>query len=154
MLGQDTADLLDPAQDPVGERPAPEVLLDFSRGFLPEVVAAFLVNSGVSENLKLAQIGRDVDQHPVAVPRLSHPELLETPSRARLEIRGPPARDVDPDLTGCGPLAFADRGDDPIMIELREKLLHRLPAPGGASSAEGSSASRETAATPTAAAPT
>src|ERR1700737_3318220 len=153
MLGQDTADLLDPAQDSVGERPAPEVLPDFPRGFLPEVVAAFLVNTGVSKNLKLAQIGGDVDQHPVAVPRLSHPELLETPPRARLEIRGPPAGDVNPDLAGCGLLAFANRGDDPIMVELREKLLHRLPAPGGASSAEGPPASRETAAAPATAAP-
>src|SRR5437870_11545950 len=100
--------------------------LHFRCGLFPEFLAALFMDSGVAENLELSNVRRDVDQDAIAVFRSSHSELFEASTSTLLEIFWLSLGDMDADLPRADLLRIGDRRDDPIMIELREEMLHGL----------------------------
>jgi hypothetical protein len=85
---------------------------------LPEFVAAFFVNGFIANDREFMSTGHYQNQHGVALARLVHTEPMKLPLRRDEGITLQIATlDQDANLTGSFGFRFADRFDDPDVLE-------------------------------------
>src|SRR5215471_14683872 len=103
---------------------------------LPEFIAAFLVNRFVANDRQFMSARRHKDQHRIAFARLVHTEPMKLPLRRSKGITLQFASlDQNANLTGGPRFRFANRLDDPVVLEFAKKVsgphfYHQLePAP-------------------------
>ena len=91
---------------------------------LPELRAAFFVNSLVADHGKLMRSGRDENEHGIALARLVHVEPMKFLLRSNQWIGTQlAALNINPDLTGRFRFRFPNRPNNSIVSELTEKFF-------------------------------
>ncbi len=103
--------------DALGELALAEVVFHRRGHGGPEIRARLLVDRDVAEDAKLVGTRRDVDEHPVALGGLRHPEQVKTAEGSLLQVLRYAAGHVDADLGGSLGLGGRDGLDDAVRIE-------------------------------------
>src|SRR5262249_10293496 len=112
MLGQHGAYALDRREQAGAIVAGAKSLGQLARHLIPQRLRRALVHALIAEDRELAILDRDVEQPPVAMPRLGEPELVHQRARARHGVAAWAAGlDVHLDLARRARLGHADALD-------------------------------------------